>query len=57
MVERRVARLRAFWEGVSSQAPFIPPSVLDPLRLQHALAPVASLSVREVICGVHINRT
>ena len=32
--ERRVARLRAFWEGVSSQAPFIPPSVLDPLRLQ-----------------------
>jgi NTE family protein len=30
--ERRVARLREFWERVSSQAPFILPSQLDPLR-------------------------
>jgi NTE family protein len=30
--ERRVARLREFWERVSSQAPFVLPSVLDPLR-------------------------
>ena len=30
--ERRIERLRAFWECVSSQAPFIPPSLLDPMR-------------------------
>lgn len=30
--ERRVARLRAFWERVSSQAPFMLPSLLEPLR-------------------------
>jgi NTE family protein len=30
--ERRIARLRDFWERVSAQAPFIPPSLMDPLR-------------------------
>ncbi len=30
--ERRVARLREFWERVSSQSPLIPRSLLDPMR-------------------------
>ena len=30
--ERRVARLRDFWECVSAQSPFIPPSPMDALR-------------------------
>ena len=30
--EMRVARLREFWERVSSGNPFIPPSALDPVR-------------------------
>jgi NTE family protein len=30
--ERRVARLREFWERVSAQTPFIPPAYMDPMR-------------------------
>ncbi len=30
--ERRVARLREFWERVSSGNPFVPPATLDPVR-------------------------
>jgi NTE family protein len=30
--ERRVARLRDFWERVSAQTPFIPPAYMDPMR-------------------------
>ncbi len=30
--ERRVPRLRAFWDRVSSAAPLVPPAGLDPLR-------------------------
>jgi len=40
--ERRVARLREFWERVSSRAPFIPPPLLDPMRLMFNRASAAS---------------
>jgi len=30
--ERRVARLREFWDRVSAQLPFIPPAAMDPMR-------------------------
>jgi NTE family protein len=30
--ERRVARLREFWDRVSSSTPFVPPAAFDPLR-------------------------
>ena len=32
VIENRVARLREFWERVSSHNPFIPPSTLNPVR-------------------------
>jgi NTE family protein len=40
--ERRVARLREFWEGVSSQAPFMAPPLFDPLRPMFNRASAAS---------------
>ena len=40
--ERRVARLREFWEGVSSRSPFVPPSLLDPMRTMLNRASAAS---------------
>ena len=30
--DRRVGRLREFWERVSGQSPFVPPASLDPIR-------------------------
>ena len=40
--ERRVARLREFWERLSSQSPIIPPSLLDPMRPMFNRASAAS---------------
>jgi NTE family protein len=30
--ERRIERLREFWERVSARTPFIPPEYMDPMR-------------------------
>lgn len=40
--ERRIARLREFWERMSSQAPFIPPPLLDSMRPMFNRASAAS---------------
>jgi NTE family protein len=42
--ENRVARLREFWERVSSRNPFIPPSALDIARPVFNLASAASVA-------------